>query len=234
MTGVSPTLRRLAVTLALLAALAAAPTPAAAHQGGKLYITVRTTKTRDVYVTLTGRPVDFAPAIGGLRGASPRLYTLRADDVTRYAARYLVLDSERGKLCKLAKRALHEAVIGKVVVKLRYLCPRGKLRLRSDLFFDDDPDLRVFVTLELGRRTPPKLLLLSRKDRSVSFEPPTSSLHVALEFLLLGVEHIYGGYDHVLFLVALLLAAPLYSRRDARAGPGFRGAFVYMLKIVTT
>ncbi|MCA9668167.1 MAG: HupE/UreJ family protein, partial [Myxococcales bacterium] len=42
------------------------------------------------------------------------------------------------------------------------------------------------------------------------------------------------GYDHVLFLVALLLAAPLYSRRDARAGPGFRGAFVYMLKIVTT
>ena len=38
---------------------------------------------------------------------------------------------------------------GKVVVKLRYLCPRGKLRLRSDLFFDDDPDLLNVVSAML-------------------------------------------------------------------------------------
>lgn len=52
--------------------------------------------------------------------------------------------------------------------------------------------------------------------------------------LLLGVQHIAGGLDHLLFLFVLLLPAPLFA--SGRHWGGFRGlrpSFVQLLKIVT-
>lgn len=52
--------------------------------------------------------------------------------------------------------------------------------------------------------------------------------------LALGVQHIAGGADHLLFLLVLLLPAPLLpAGRRWGAFRGLRGSFVQLLKIVT-
>ena len=52
--------------------------------------------------------------------------------------------------------------------------------------------------------------------------------------LLLGVDHISGGYDHLLFLLALLLPAPLIARGGRWDYPRpVRETVVQLLKIVT-
>ncbi len=49
--------------------------------------------------------------------------------------------------------------------------------------------------------------VLDRDNASASFQGPSHPGEVALRFLKLGVEHILTGYDHLLFLLGLLLVA---------------------------
>ena len=55
-----------------------------------------------------------------------------------------------------------------------------------------------------------------------------------MEYLQAGIEHIWGGIDHLLFLISLLLPAVL-SRKNARWEPvvSARPAFFSILKVVT-
>ena len=62
-----------------------------------------------------------------------------------------------------------------------------------------------------------------------------SSAHVAFaNAMLLGIGHIIGGYDHLLFLLALLLPAPLIARSGRWADPRpIPDTVMHLLKIVT-
>jgi hypothetical protein len=50
--------------------------------------------------------------------------------------------------------------------------------------------------------------ILGPSRPSVTIPPATSWLHTLGQHVRLGVEHLLGGLDHVLFIVALLLAVP--------------------------
>ena len=55
-----------------------------------------------------------------------------------------------------------------------------------------------------------------------------------ISFFLEGVWHIWIGYDHILFLISLLLPATLSGRKSNDNGKGdFRAVFVSVIKIVT-
>ena len=58
---------------------------------------------------------------------------------------------------------------------------------------------------------------------------------VIAELVREGAQHIWGGADHVLFLLALLLPAPLVRRRDGgwTTRPGLAGTMREVLKVVT-
>lgn len=58
-----------------------------------------------------------------------------------------------------------------------------------------------------------------KKDNTDYLIKKMNLIDVVKQFLLLGIEHIATGYDHILFLLALLLAG---------------GNFKYLLKIITT
>ncbi len=146
-------------------------------------------------------------------------------------------------------------------MELRYHCPAGFARgapieFRYDLFFATDPDHKVFVTLRGPTQSAAltSLTTLDATHRTVRFSRHLTLGTTLWRFFRLGVFHIFGGTDHILFLLALLLAAPLARRRRAGATTvspgeispgaslsdplalelGWRSGLVYLLKIVST
>ena len=102
-----------------------------------------------------------------------------------------------------------------------FVCGPGArtLHLRYDLFFDRDPLHESFTRLALGdgeRPDDPSTSVAVFQDRlreiAVDVRAPESLWRNATLYLRLGVAHILSGYDHLSFLMALLLAAGLRER----------------------
>ena len=116
-------------------------------------------------------------------------------------------------------------------------CPHaGELRLLGigyQLFSDLDPQHRGL--LRLGYRGQTHSAVFGPEHSRQQFElAKRDSWREFLSFAHEGVWHIWIGYDHILFLLSLLLPAALV--RDAgewRAAAGFRRAFWDVFKIVT-
>jgi hydrogenase/urease accessory protein HupE len=95
-----------------------------------------------------------------------------------------------------------------------------RARLASKLFERLPSGHREFVTVRTTSGTSLGEAMLSAKENSVQIDlPPIASStvsargdHSFLAFLMLGVEHILTGYDHLLFLFALLVVC-----RDLRS-----------------
>jgi len=107
------------------------------------------------------------------------------------------------------------------------------LELTYNLFFETNSLHRGLVRIEADGKT--RVASFSPERRSQEFrltEPAAASQF--LVFVREGVWHIWTGYDHILFLLALLL--PSVLQRDAggwRAVAALRPAFLNVLKIVT-
>lgn len=105
--------------------------------------------------------------------------------------------------------------------------------LHYRLFFDMDPLQRVFVTVndENAKRT----MLLTPHQRVVTVHGTQQTpLQQFGTFFNEGLWHIWSGYDHLLFLLMLLL--PAVIERDAtgiRRLPSVKKAFIGIVKIVT-
>lgn len=110
-------------------------------------------------------------------------------------------------------------------------CPsRSGMRFRYGLLFDRDPQHRAVVTLRDGATTTTVIVSNGRHD--VAFVP--ASQQSFLVFLVEGVRHILGGYDHLAFLVSLLLPAALVRLRgDWYALEKPREGFAQILGIAT-
>ena len=96
-------------------------------------------------------------------------------------------------------------------------CPAEPIRLRMDcdLMAGLDPAHRAYFMVQDSRVT--HVGVFREGQRGVTLDiRQFHALEAGREFLIEGARHIWTGYDHVLFLVALLLAAPLF-----RSGPGW-------------
>ena len=107
------------------------------------------------------------------------------------------------------------------------------LELDYRLLFDRDPQHRGLFQITSGGRT--QTAVFSPATPTQRFElasPPPARQFLA--FAKEGVRHIWTGYDHILFLIALLLPSVL-RRQDGRwqAVGAFRPAFINVFKIVT-
>ena len=112
--------------------------------------------------------------------------------------------------------------------------PLRTLDVAYDLFFDLDPQHRGLLRLEWGELMQTAIFSPEEKEHSFQFQQPESRTRQFLRFVHEGVWHIWLGYDHILFLISLLL--PSVLRRQGKGWEpvaGFRGAFLNVLKIVT-
>ena len=126
---------------------------------------------------------------------------------------------------------------GSLLLRFVYRCPVSSesYRARYDLFFDLDALHSGFVNVSLaGAPAVSDVFRNGNRELSLLLSPALGdSLR---RFWLLGVEHIFTGYDHLAFLAALLLLATVGTRasRDHPLAPATaRAAFVTTAQIVT-
>jgi hypothetical protein len=122
-----------------------------------------------------------------------------------------------------------------VTFRLSIHCPAEPVRLglRCDLLFDRDPAHRAYFSVEDARVTHAGVLRADRRQITLDIHR-FSGLQIIIELAREGATHIWSGLDHVLFLLVLLLPAPLVRRNGEwhrRAGLVPVGREV--LKVVT-
>jgi len=122
-----------------------------------------------------------------------------------------------------------------VVLRFSAACSRKpeELEVTYRLFSDIDPQHKGLLRLEVGRKM--RTAIFSPENARQTFElAHPSTWKQFLDFFATGVEHIWHGYDHILFLLSLLLPAVLvHSAKGWESCEGFRLAFIDVLKIVT-
>lgn len=195
------------MALLLLACVLLAPAVAQAHQQGRSYCTVRTAAGGlDVSVETAAEhlvPVialsSRTPSDTELRAAEPRLMQALEDRVTawtpdgpcRFEPEHIELQSREGTRT--------------VVAHVRFRCPPGPVTLRNTFRMDVEPSSEVVCAIDSRAW----VFRLGLEERDVGTPPRIGE--VISSFLGLGAVHVFGGPDHVLFVLALLIAA-------ARAG----------------
>src|SRR6516225_3421622 len=94
-----------------------------------------------------------------------------------------------------------------VTVTLVWSCAdSGALRYRLSLFRDVDPSAQHLVSLKTETGEQDFVLDKNTPELTLSGAVP-STFEVARRFLAAGVEHIFLGYDHIAFLIAIILWA---------------------------
>ena len=228
---------RLGLALAFVAALAAAP--ALAHKASDSYLTLEATDTRlagrwDVALRDADLALDLdADGDGAITWGELRA---RERDLAAWALSRLTVRSG-GEPCTLqvARLATDTHTDGTyAVLELDGACAVASPALQIDyrLLFDLDPQHRGLVRVVAGEGE--SSLVLTASAPSATVATSHNALAQFAAYLRQGVLHIWGGFDHVLFLVSLLLPAVLVRRRDAWTPvDAFAPAFVDVAKIVT-
>jgi hydrogenase/urease accessory protein HupE len=90
-----------------------------------------------------------------------------------------------------------------LLVHMEWACPPGRLRYEVGLFQEVDPAARHMVTVGGDVK---RMALLSVNANRLSLSDVRETVgEVLWRFFLAGVEHIAIGYDHIAFLVAVIL-----------------------------
>lgn len=116
-------------------------------------------------------------------------------------------------------------------VQLNVECPSsGTLKIDYNLIFDQDPQHRALITVH--RRDAVSTAIARRDASTVSIA--TAGRGPFLDFLREGIHHILIGYDHLAFLISLLLPATLFRTRDQwQPAPGLRDGLLRVAGVVT-
>lgn len=231
---------------ALLALLALfTPAGAWAHKPSDSYLTMRAAAGSDditVRWDIALRDLDYVLQLdrdndGQLTWGEVRR---RTDDITRYATAHLQLSSG-GKACAWQSgpaMMLDRHSDGTyAVLSLVARCPGLGTAVQASysLLFDVDPSHRGLVNWVAPGGEAAQALVFGTESatQSLPFKPP-AMLETLRQYLKDGAWHIWVGYDHILFLLALLLPSVLVRRDGQWAGaPTFGGAVKDVLKVVT-
>ena len=208
---------------ALLVLMALSLTQAAAHETTRSYLTLaRDGAALQADFRIAFRDIEVAVWMdedldGSITWGEAKR---RLDAVSGYILAGVSADA--GGPCQLARTGAAASETGGVAyldLTFAGTCPSASapLSLTSHLFGEIDPDHRMFVSAPSKGIT--TTALLSSKSPNVLLTPGAGGwLASFLHYVRAGVEHLLGGPDHLVFLLALILPAicgPLGARKAA-------------------
>lgn len=203
-------MRVLAWLLLLPAVLTAAglPQEAEAHatQLSSSKLTVRGNAVEGV-LELNGRDVEVATkgaVVGADGNVDPQRLHESRDALASYIRAHARMTGSAGRNCEQTFESA-EPKSDHILVHARWQCAQasGALSYAATLFHEIDASARHMVTVEgdvslVG-------LLSAGSPSLVIAAAATNPWEVAWRYLLAGIEHIAIGYDHIAFLVAVIL-----------------------------
>ncbi len=214
--------------------------PAAAHRPSDSYLNLETQASRiegrwDIPI----RDLDYVLDLDQDRNGSITWGELRvrSKDIESYAMGRLRIDAG-GQLCQAELnplRAIHHSDGSYAVLTFEMVCPSNpsSLGLSYSLLFDVDPQHRGLARIGHRGVYQTKVFTMGEPHQEVSLSDarPTQQL---LSMVREGLVHIALGWDHMLFLLAMLLPSVL-ARRGGQWEPfeHFRPALIDVVKIVT-
>jgi len=236
----------LAALCALLASLAVAPTAAWAHASSNSYLALQQrgdarVLRADVHLRDIDRVFDLdADRDGRVTWAETEQ---RAADVQTWLQQGLALSSA-GTACVLqpldllaSERADGTYLSGEWQVACPGTGSARDLTLRYALLFDQDNLHRAVVKVEVPGAETSALLSPDRPETALLQAQPRSAWQVFVHYVVEGVWHIWIGLDHILFLLSLLVLAPLRHQRgrvmDWPAQGALRPALMDVVAVVT-
>ena len=239
----------LATVLALGALLTL--NPAWAHKPSDSYLTLRATEGQNAVTVrwdIALRDLDYVLTLdrdgnGELTWGEVRQ---RDADITKLATSRLALTAN-GTACPLTPSGplmLDTHSDGNyAVLSLTAQCPgegalKAPLKLNYSMLFDVDPSHRGLVQwVAPGQDTASTAQALvfgnESAEQTLALQP-AGAWQTLKQYIFDGVWHIWIGYDHILFLLSLLLPAVLLRRAGQwEPAPTLKGSFVEVLKVVT-
>ncbi|MDM0082280.1 HupE/UreJ family protein [Variovorax sp. J31P179] len=231
--------------------LAAGPRTAHAHKASDAYLQLQTTgDTVDLRWDIALRDLDTVLDLDldGDRQLSWGEVKGRMDEIRAYALAHLRLQQGRCVLTEAAPPAVDERIDGAYLVfRLQARCDVATaLSIDYQLFREVDPTHRGLLRLTAQAGHEPQVRSLDPSGGSVTLNWPSASHDTGqganaadaaapnASLFRDGVHHILIGYDHILFLICLLLPAVLRRRAgDWEPVITWREAVLPMLGIVT-
>jgi hydrogenase/urease accessory protein HupE len=137
----------------------------------------------------------------------PAVVTASAAPIIAYINAHIAVTAAGGTACVPGAATLAADGDG-VIFRNRFSCrdTAGDIDYRSTVLIDTDPAARQVVLIGEGDNAPQALLDSSNTVVTLS-APPPSLLSTMKRYLISGIEHIFLGYDHIAFLVAVVLWA---------------------------
>lgn len=231
--------------LLLLAALALAcpGPPAGAHKPSDSYLALEVAGAQiDAQWDIALRDLDHALGIDANQDDEITWGEVRARhaDIAAYALARLRLGPEHAPCpARVAEHLIDNHSDGAyAVLRFTATCAAAPRALAVDyrLFFDLDPQHRGLVRLSHQGATRAGIMSVERPAQTFTLAG-LSRWEQFLDYGNEGVWHICTGFDHLLFLLSLLLPAVLLRSpspgRDWVPAPNFRAAFIDVVKVVT-
>ena len=204
--------------LAALLVLLLAAAPAAAHLSSDSYLRIDVSDRGIAgQWDIALRDLDVAVGIDANGDGDITWGEVKAKrrEIEAYAFSHLTVSGGGGDcaLSPTAELADQHADGGYAVLRFDIRCPAkpSALSLRYRLLFDLDPTHRGLLTVNDRGAAHTAILGPDRPGYSVAFGAGQTAGF--LSFLRLGIEHIVGGRDHLLFLAVLLMPALGHVRR---------------------
>lgn len=181
-----------------------------AHQNSRAYLNLSLNAKHQLQLDLKIPGRDIKPIADDLGISQNEILQQKKALVSYISQRILIYDSQR-QFCKISASAENKSSNSSLLLSLTYQCSEAlylgsKLELRYDLFFQSDPDHRAFLRLEkrLGDIHAP--ILLDQSHRTYRFgEAHLSKSSLLWRFFRFGNQHIFEGWDHLAFLLAILI-----------------------------